>query len=67
MLINNQNHGPRELEAIAVSTINSAHEFAIGASDVVTATVAQAMATVGLAQATLASSAWNIWLAENRR
>lgn len=65
MLINHINQTPQELERTATNTINEAHELARIANDIVSATCAQALATVGLAQATLANSAWNLYTSEN--
>lgn len=66
MKFDGENHTPEYLEKVANITLNQAHDLAQGATDIISAMCAQALATVGLAQATLASSAWNVWIAENR-
>lgn len=66
MFIDSNNQTAQELERVATNTINEAHELARIANDVISATCAQALATVGLAQATLANSAWNLYISENR-
>ncbi len=58
MLLNHDDMSPESLERIATNTLNEAHELATTASDIVQATCAQALATIGAGQATLAASAW---------
>lgn len=67
MKIEYDNKTPQELERTAIITINEAHYLAQTANDIVSATCANALATIGLAQATLAASAWNVWITENRQ